>query len=92
MRLFVVHIAVSRRVRPEVPSNCCGHLLSKLGISHQAPTVHWRLSGDPQPAVLSKMAEELDGCGHNVVVRNRKEGGLGVHRNITYEFTITLSR
>ena len=31
------------------------------------------------------MAEELDGCGHNVEVRNRKEGGLGVHRNIPYE-------
>ena len=28
------------------------------------------------------MAEELDGCGHNVVVRNRKEGGLGVHSNL----------
>ena len=28
------------------------------------------------------MAEELDGCGHNVVVRNGKEGGLRVHRNI----------
>ena len=41
---YVVHIAVSRRVCPEVPSNCCGHLLSKLGINHQAPTVHWRLS------------------------------------------------
>ena len=31
------------------------------------------------------MAEELDGCGHHVVVRNRKEGGLGVHRNIPYQ-------
>ena len=41
---YVIHIAVSRRVCPEVPSNCCGHLLSKLGIRHQAPTVHWRLS------------------------------------------------
>ena len=38
------------------------------------------------------MAEELDGCGHNVVDRNRKERGLGVHRNIRYEFAITLSR
>ena len=38
------------------------------------------------------MAEELDGCGHNVVVRNREERGLGVHRNIPYEFAITLSR
>ena len=36
------------------------------------------------------MAEELDGCGHNVVVRNRKEGGLGVHRDIPYEFAVTL--
>ena len=38
------------------------------------------------------MADELDGCGHNVVVRNGKEGGLGVHRNVPYEFAITLSR
>ena len=38
------------------------------------------------------MAEELDGCGHNVVVRNGKEGGLGVHRNVPYEFAITLPR
>ena len=37
------------------------------------------------------MAEELDGCGHNIVVQNRKEEGLGVHRNIPYEFAITLS-
>ena len=36
------------------------------------------------------MAEELDGCGHNVVVRNGKEGGLGVHRNVPYEFAIAL--
>ena len=28
---YVIHIAVSRRVCPEVPSNCCGYLLSKLG-------------------------------------------------------------
>ena len=41
---YVVHIAVSRRICPEMPSNCCGHLLSKLGISHQAPAVHWWLS------------------------------------------------
>ena len=41
---YVIHIAVSRRVCPEVPSICCGYLLSKWGISHQAPTVHWRLS------------------------------------------------
>ena len=40
---YVVHIAVSRRVCPEVPSNRCGHLLSKLGIIHQVPTVHWQL-------------------------------------------------
>ena len=38
------------------------------------------------------MAEELDGCGHNVVVRNGKEGGLRVHRNVPYEFSITLPR
>ena len=41
---YVVHIAVSRRVCPELPSNCCDHLLSELGTSHQAPKVHWRLS------------------------------------------------
>ena len=40
----VVHIAVSRQVCPEVPSNRCGRLLLKLRISHQAPTVHWWLS------------------------------------------------
>ena len=28
------------------------------------------------------MAEELNGCGHNVVARNRKKGGLRVHRNV----------
>ena len=39
---YVVYIAVSRRVYPEMPSNCCDHLLWKLGINHQAPTVHWR--------------------------------------------------
>ena len=27
-------------------------------------------SWGPQPAVSGKMTEELDGCGHNVVVRN----------------------
>ena len=35
---YVVHNAVFRRVCPEAPSNRCGHLLSKLGITHQAPT------------------------------------------------------
>ena len=34
------------------------------------------------------MAEELDGCGHNVVVRHGKEGGLRVHRNVSYKFVI----
>ena len=38
------------------------------------------------------MVDELDGCGHNVVVHNGKEGGLGVHCNVPYEFAITLSR
>ena len=38
------------------------------------------------------MAKELDGCGHNVVVRNGKEGGLGVLRNVLYEFAIMLPR
>ena len=60
------------------------------GVSHQAPTVHWWFIWDPQPAVSSKMAKELDGCGHNVVVRNGKEGGLRVHRNVQYEFAIPL--
>ena len=32
------------------------------------------------------MTEELDGCGHNDVVRNGKQGGLRVHRNVPYEF------
>ena len=26
------------------------------------------------------------------MIRNGKEGGLGVHRNVPYEFVITLSR
>ena len=38
------------------------------------------------------MTEELDGCGHNIVVRNGRGGGLGVHRNVPYEFAITLFR
>ena len=38
------------------------------------------------------MAEELNGCGHNVVVRNGKKGGLRVHRNVPYKFAITLPR
>ena len=38
------------------------------------------------------MAEELDGCRRNVVVRNGKEGGLRVNRNVPYEFAITLSQ
>ena len=42
--------------------------------------------------VSGRMAEELDGCGHNVVVRNGKEGGLRVHRNVPYEFAIMLPR
>ena len=67
----VVHTAVSWRVYPEVPSNRCGPLLSKLGVSHQAPAVHWWFSWGPQPTDSGKTAEELDGCGHNVVVRNR---------------------
>ena len=88
----VVHTAVSRRVCPEVPSNRCGHLPSKLGVSHQAPTVHWWFSWGPQPAVSIKMAEELGGCDHNAVVRNGKEGGLRLHRNVLYEFVITMPR
>ena len=38
------------------------------------------------------MTEKLDVCGHNVVVRNGKEGRLRVHRNVPYEFAITLPR
>ena len=38
------------------------------------------------------MAEELNGYRHNVVVRNGKEGGLRVHRNVPDEFAITLPR
>ena len=38
------------------------------------------------------MDDALDGGGHDVVVRNRKEEGLGVHRNVPYEFVVTLSR
>ena len=34
------------------------------------------------------MAEELDRCGHNVVVRNGKEGGLRLHSGAPYEFLI----
>ena len=88
----VVHTAVSMGVCPEVPSNRCGHLLSKLEVSHQAPTVHWWFSWGPQPAVSGNMAEDLDRCGHNVVVRNGEEGGTRVHRNVPYEFAITLPR
>ena len=42
--------------------------------------------------VSGKLAEELDGCRHNVVVRNGEEGGLRMHRNVPYEFAITLPR
>ena len=35
------------------------------------------------------MADEIDGCGYIMVVRNGKEGGRGVHRNDPYEFVIT---
>ena len=54
---LVVHTAVSSRVCPEVPSTRCGHLLSKLEVSHQAPTIHRWSSWGPQPAISSKMAE-----------------------------------
>ena len=35
------------------------------------------------------MADEIDGNGHNVMVSNRKEEGLGVHSNVYYKFAIT---
>ena len=35
----VVHVAVYSRVCPEMSYNHCGHLLSNLGISHQAPKI-----------------------------------------------------
>ena len=38
------------------------------------------------------MVDAFDGYGHNFVVRNGKEGGLVVQRNVPYEFAITLSR
>ena len=40
----VVDTAISCWVYPEVPPNRYGHILSKLEISHQAPTVDWWLS------------------------------------------------
>ena len=42
--------------------------------------------------VSSKMIEELDGYGHNVLVQNGKEGGLRVPRNVPNEFAITWFR
>ena len=44
-------------------------------------------SWGPYPAVSSKMAGELDGCRHNVVVRNGKEGEL---RECTVAFRTSL--
>ena len=35
-----------------------------------------------QPAVSYKMADGLDGSGHNVVVRNENGGRLVMHRNV----------
>ena len=37
------------------------------------------------------MPDELDGCGHNIVVRNGKEGGLEMYLNVPYEFAIVWS-
>ena len=71
-----------------MPSNSCGHLLLKLGISYQTPTVHWWLKRGPQRAVLIKMTDELDGADTMWVHRNKSR--LGVHRNVPYEFVITL--
>ena len=34
------------------------------------------------------MTEELDGGGPKIVVQDRKEGGLGVHRNVPNEFAV----
>ena len=55
----VVHIAVFRLVCPDMPSNRYGHLLSKLGVSHQAPAVRWWFSWGPQPAVRAKWSMSL---------------------------------
>ena len=41
---------------------------------------------------FNTLANELDACKHNVGVRNGKEARLGLHRNVPYEFLITLSR
>ena len=87
-----VHSAISSWVCSKVPFNRRGHLLSKMGIGNQAPTIDWWLRWDLQPAGLSKMADALDGGGHNIVVRNGKEGGLGVHRNGQFNFASALSR
>ena len=72
-RFHAVHSSISWRVCPELPSNGCGHLLSRLRIGDQPPTADWWFSGGPQPAVSSEMADELDGGGRNVVVQKRKE-------------------
>ena len=84
-----VHTTLSWRVCTERPFNRCGDLLSKLAINHQVPAADWWPSCCPQPAVLAKLADELDGDGHSVVVKNGKKEGLGVQRNVPYEFTIS---
>ena len=58
----VVHIAVSGRVCPELSSNRCGHLLSKLGVSHQAPTVHRWFSGGFNRRFRAKWPRSLTGA------------------------------
>ena len=70
-------------------SNQCSHLLPKMEVSRQAPLVGRWLNYRPQPAVTSKMAQKLDGGGHDVVVRNGKEERLGAHRSVSYEFNVT---
>ena len=58
----VVHTAFSRRVCLELPPNRCGHLLSKLGVSHQAPAVHWWFSWGLSRRFRAKCSRSLTGA------------------------------
>ena len=68
------------------------NLMSKLRISHQAPTVKRWVCRGPQTAAVPSKIDEFDGGGQDVVVQKGKQGGLEVHRNVPYEFAIMLSR